>query len=113
MTGMTNLEKAAGGKGQADASGQGQDQPVRPSPMIGSAPGARNVSPLAGNPQLYQQIMAGLAQPMQIGQGPPGQNPWTGVGIQPPQQNPGAPFGLSLASALYDPSMGYMGNGYG
>jgi hypothetical protein len=98
----------------------GQSQPTDgdnappKAPPLPAAPGARNVSPLVGNPQLYQQIMAGLSQPMQIAQGPPGQNPWTGVGIQPPQQSPGAPFGLSLNSALYDPSMSYMGmNSYG
>jgi hypothetical protein len=65
-------------------------------PNIPPAPGARNVSPLLGNPQIYAQRMAGLNQPMTWGSAPPGQNPWTGYGIQ---TQPSV-YGTSLMSNL-------------
>ena len=77
-------------------------------PNIPPAPGARNVSPLLGNPQIYAQRMAGLNQPMTWGSAPPGQNPWTGYGIQTPV------YGTSLMSNLQqfsDPT--WMDQSYG
>jgi hypothetical protein len=64
-------------------------------PDIPPAPGARNISPLLGNPQLYAQRMAGLNQPMTWGGASPGQNPWAGYG---PQNQP--VYGTSLMSQL-------------
>ena len=75
---------------------------IRPSRTSGPcrrppAPPARNlISPLLGNPQLYAQRMAGLAQPMTWGSAPPGQMAGTGFG---PQQQPSV-YGTSLMSNL-------------
>jgi len=79
-------------------------------PDIPPAPGARNISPLLGNPQIYAQRMAGINQPMAWGSAPPGQNPWTGYGIQ---TQPSV-YGTSLMSNLQqfsDPT--WMDQSYG
>ena len=73
--------------------GQQQMRPLQAPP----APGARNVSPLLGNPQLYAQRMAALNQPMTWGAAPPGQMMGTGFG---PQNQP--VYGTSLMSMLND-----------
>ena len=73
------------------------DDPQKPpdiKPYIPPAPGARNVSPLLGNPQLYAQRMAALNPPMTWGGAPPGQMAGTGYGIQ---AQPSV-FGTSLMS---------------
>jgi hypothetical protein len=85
-----NLKKALG------VSDDDKDQkPPDIKPDIPPAPGARNISPLLGNPQLYAQRMAGLNQPMTWGGASPGQNPWAGYG---PQNQP--VYGTSLMSNL-------------
>ena len=85
-----NLKKALG------VSDDDKDQkPPDIKPDIPPAPGARNISPLLGNPQLYAQRMAGLNQPITWGGASPGQNPWAGYG---PQNQP--VYGTSLMSQL-------------
>ena len=79
--------------------GKSDDDKAQPKPEIKPdippAPGARNISPLLGSPQIYAQRMAALNQPMTWGSAPPGQNPWTGYG---PQNQP--VYGTSLMSNL-------------
>ena len=79
--------------------GKSDDDKAQPKPEIKPdippAPGARNISPLLGNPQIYAQRMAALNQPMTWGSAPPGQNPWAGYG---PQNQP--VYGTSLMSNL-------------
>ena len=78
-----------------DDQDQGQQQ-IKPSQMIGPQPQARNVSPLLGAPQVYEQKMASLNQPMTWGAAPPGQMPGTGYGVQ---AQPSV-YGTSLMSNL-------------
>ena len=84
---------------------QGQQPEVKPSPMIGPAPQARNVSSLLGGPggigqgqvsPVYAQRMAALNQPLTWGSAPPGQMPGTGYGVQ---AQPSV-YGTSLMSNL-------------
>ena len=89
-----NLKKTLG-LPEDDSQAQGQ-QDVKPSPMIGPTPQARNVSPLLGSPQTYAQRMAGVNQPMTWGSAPPGQMPGAGYGVQ---AQPSV-FGTSLMSNL-------------
>ena len=88
---LKNTGKALGLSGDSQ-----KPSDIKPSPMIGPPPQARNVSPLLGNPQIYAQRMAALNQPMAWGSAPPGQNPWTGYGIQ---TQPSV-YGTSLMSNL-------------
>lgn len=81
--------------GLPDDDSQGQQQ-IKPLPMIGPQPQARNVSPLLGNPQLYAQRMAAISQPMTWGAAPPGQMAGTGYGVQ---AQPSV-YGTSLMSNL-------------
>ena len=90
-----NLKNTGKALGLPDDDSQGQQQ-IKPSPMIGPQPQARNVSPLLGNPQLYAQRMAAINQPMTWGQGPPGQMAGTGYGAQ---AQPSV-YGMSLMSNL-------------
>jgi hypothetical protein len=89
--------------------GKSDDDKAQPKPDIKPdippAPGARNISPLLGGPggigqgqvsPVFAQRMAGLNQPMTWGSAPPGQNPWTGYGIQ---TQPSV-YGTSLMSNL-------------
>jgi Transglycosylase-like domain len=80
--------------------GKSDDDKAQPKPEIKPdippAPGARNISPLLGSPQIYAQRMAALNQPMTWGGAPPGQNPWTGYGV-PTQPSV---YGTSLMSNL-------------
>ena len=86
-----NLKKTLG---LPDDSDKDQAKPdIKPN--IPPAPGARNVSPLLSNPQIYAQRMAGLNQPMQWGGAPPGQMYGAGYG---PQNQP--VYGTSLMSQL-------------
>ena len=87
-----NVKKMLGLPDDDAKDGQQDIRPLQAPP----APPARNVSPLLGNPQLYAQRMAGLAQPMTWGAAPPGQMPGTGFG---PQQQPSG-YGTSLMSNL-------------
>ena len=98
-----NLKKTLG-LPEDDSQGQGQ-QDVKPSPMIGPTPQARNVSPFLGGEggigqgrvdPAYAQRMAGVNQPMTWGSAPPGQMPGTGYG---PQAQPSV-YGTSLMSNL-------------
>jgi hypothetical protein len=88
-----NLKKALGGAD--DDKAQGQDQ-IKPQEMP-AAPGARNVSPLLGNPQIYAQRMAGLGQPLSWNATPIGQGQMPGAGYGPQNQ---PVFGTSLMSQL-------------
>jgi hypothetical protein len=88
-----NLKKALGGGD--DDKAQGQDQ-IKPQEMP-AAPGARNVSPLLGNPQIYAQRMAGLSQPLAWNATPMGQGQMPGAGYGPQNQ---PVFGTSLMSQL-------------
>ena len=91
--------------GLPDDDAQGQQPEVKPSPMIGPAPQARNVSTLLGGPggigqgqvsPAYAQRMDALNQPMTWGSAPPGQMPGTGYGVQAQP----TVYGTSLMSNL-------------
>jgi hypothetical protein len=97
ITQLSDDLKKALGKADDKDQGQQQMQPLQAPP----APGARNISPLIGNPQLYAQRMAALNQPMTWGAAPPGQMMGTGFG---PQNQP--VYGTSLMSMLNDPWQG-------
>ena len=88
-----NLKKALGVDDDNKAQGQDQIKPLEAPP----APGARNVSTLLGNPQIYAQRMAGLNQPLSWNATPMGQGQMPGAGYGPQNQ---PVYGTSLMSQL-------------
>jgi hypothetical protein len=86
----TNLQKDLGKSDEAQ-------KPPDIKPDIPPTPGARNVSPLLGNPQIYAQRMAGLSQPLAWNATPMGQGQMPGAGYGPQNQ---PVFGTSLMSQL-------------
>jgi hypothetical protein len=117
LGGLSQLDKAAGGKGLPGYGGDDSGAPdMKPLP-IGPAPGARNVSPLLPYASSMAKALAQQAQatPQWSGQAP-GQNPYANAGLQ-------QPYGTSLSGLQQlhmligmgdpDPFSGSLGYNYG